>query len=136
MYGLSIGRGSFNFTAGAWTCLQQTVTLNEPGKQNGRFTLFVNGQLAINRTDVFYRDAPRNAPGSISKRSVVAQSGVSSTTDEDPAGEFRGLAAATSTARQHLSTNALVPPLVSEDIAMLDISDCQHAVTFIGLFFR
>jgi len=32
--------------------------LNTPGKQNGGFTLDVNGRRVIDRTDVFYRDVP------------------------------------------------------------------------------
>ncbi|KAH7890132.1 polysaccharide lyase family 14 protein [Phlebopus sp. FC_14] len=58
-YGLSIGRGAFNFTAGVWTSLRQNVVLNTPGKQDGVFTLFVNGGLVISRADVFYRDVPQ-----------------------------------------------------------------------------
>jgi hypothetical protein len=57
-YGFSVGRGSFVWTAGKWTHVKQTVTLNTPGKQDGGFVLEVNGKQAINRTDVFYRDIP------------------------------------------------------------------------------
>ncbi|CCM04522.1 uncharacterized protein FIBRA_06703 [Fibroporia radiculosa] len=57
-YGLSIGRGSFSFTPGAWTHVQQTVSLNTPGEQDGGFVLYVNGNTVINRTDVYYRDNP------------------------------------------------------------------------------
>ncbi|KAI0933458.1 hypothetical protein AcV5_005597 [Taiwanofungus camphoratus] len=57
-YGLSIGRGSFNFTPGAWTHVRQTVSLNTPGAQDGQFILEVNGKQVINRTDVFYRNIP------------------------------------------------------------------------------
>ncbi|TDL20236.1 hypothetical protein BD410DRAFT_791353 [Rickenella mellea] len=60
-YGLSIGRGSFHFAAGAWTRIRQTVTLNTPGQQDGGFKLQVNGALVMNRTDVFYRDVPTSA---------------------------------------------------------------------------
>ncbi|KAI0344991.1 hypothetical protein BDW22DRAFT_1325979 [Trametopsis cervina] len=55
-YGLSIGRGAFNFTPGAWTHVKQTVTLNTPGGQDGGFALEVDGRPVMNRTDVFYRD--------------------------------------------------------------------------------
>ncbi|PCH38571.1 polysaccharide lyase family 14 protein [Wolfiporia cocos MD-104 SS10] len=56
-YGLSVGRGSFNFTAGGWTRVRQTVSLNTPGQQDGGFVLEVDGQPVINRSDVYYRDA-------------------------------------------------------------------------------
>ncbi|KAJ3509201.1 hypothetical protein NLJ89_g5352 [Agrocybe chaxingu] len=55
-YGLSIGRGSFTWTAGAWTTIHQTVYLNTPGEQDGVFTLDVNGKTVIHRKDVFYRE--------------------------------------------------------------------------------
>lgn len=60
-YGLSIGRGSFNFTPGGWTHTRQTVTLNTPGKTDGRFQLEVDGTTVINRTDIFYRDTIRSS---------------------------------------------------------------------------
>ena len=58
-YGLSIARGSFEFSEGAWTHVSQTVVLNSPGEQDGGFVLKVNGNVAINRSDVFYRDRPQ-----------------------------------------------------------------------------
>lgn len=61
-YGLSVGRGSFNFTPGAWTRVRQTVALNTPGMQDGAFALEVNGQEVMRRADVFYRDVPSAAP--------------------------------------------------------------------------
>lgn len=58
-YGLSISRGSFEFSRGGWTHLSQTVVLNTPGVQDGCFLLEVDGKFVINRTDVLYRDKPR-----------------------------------------------------------------------------
>jgi len=57
-YGLSIARGSFSFSRGTWTHVSQTVVLNTPGVQDGGFILEVDGRVAVNRTDVFYRDKP------------------------------------------------------------------------------
>ena len=57
-YGFSIGRGSFQYAAGGWTRVRQTVVLNTPGKQDGGFSLDVNGKRVIDRSDVFYRDVP------------------------------------------------------------------------------
>jgi hypothetical protein len=57
-YGFSIARGSFSFSRGAWAHVSQTVVLNTPGVQDGGFILEVDGRVAINRTDVFYRDKP------------------------------------------------------------------------------
>jgi hypothetical protein len=58
-YGLSIGRGSFKFSRGAWTHVSQTVVLNTPGVQDGDFHLEVDGNVVIDRADVFYRDKPQ-----------------------------------------------------------------------------
>ncbi|KAJ3731652.1 hypothetical protein DFJ43DRAFT_1078400 [Lentinula guzmanii] len=57
-YGLSVGRGSFVFAPGNWTKVRQTVILNTPGRQDGCFTLDVNGERVIDRTDVYYRGIP------------------------------------------------------------------------------
>ncbi|KIM87363.1 polysaccharide lyase family 14 protein [Piloderma croceum F 1598] len=57
-FGFSIGRGSFQYAAGGWTRVRQTVVLNTPGKQDGGFSLDVNGKRVIDRSDVFYRDIP------------------------------------------------------------------------------
>ncbi|KAG8905868.1 hypothetical protein FRB99_008079 [Tulasnella sp. 403] len=62
-YGLSIdfeyhqGRGSFKFARGEWTNVRQTVYLNTPGKQDGIFTLDVNGIRAMFVKGVYYRQA-------------------------------------------------------------------------------
>lgn len=57
-YGLSIARGSFSFSRGAWAHVSQTVVLNTPGVQDGVLILEVDGRVVIDRTDVFYRDKP------------------------------------------------------------------------------
>ena len=49
-----MGRGSFTWAAGGWTSVTQTT----PGQQDGQFTLDVNGERVIERSDVFYRDVP------------------------------------------------------------------------------
>ena len=76
-YGLSIGRGSFNFTAGNWTQVRQTVVLNTPGEQNGGFKLEVNGQPIMDVNDVFYRDVPP-LPSTTTSSSIVYASPTSS----------------------------------------------------------
>lgn len=68
-YGLSIGRGSFNFNAGSWTHLKQTVTLNRPGKPDGYFALDVDGKRVIERSDIYYRGMP--APTKTVKKPVI-----------------------------------------------------------------
>jgi len=61
-YGLSLARGSFFFTPGAWTHVSQTVVLNTPGQQDGGLYLEVNGIPVINQNDVFYRGIPAPVP--------------------------------------------------------------------------
>lgn len=65
-FGLSVGRGAFRFLAGGWTRVRQTVVLNTPGKQDGGFTLDVNGERMIDRNDIFYRsDEPESILGGL-----------------------------------------------------------------------
>ncbi|KLO15741.1 hypothetical protein SCHPADRAFT_248092 [Schizopora paradoxa] len=87
-YGLSIGRGSFNFSTDTWTTLRQTVTLNTPGQQDGGFLLEVDGRLAIHRSDVFYRAKPSPTRTSMSQTSD--SSSTASTTESGLLGPLLG----------------------------------------------
>ena len=49
------GRGSFRFKAGSWNRVRQTITLNTPGKQDGKFELFINGNKVASHSNVVYR---------------------------------------------------------------------------------
>ncbi|EJU05879.1 NADP-binding protein [Dacryopinax primogenitus] len=55
--GQSIGRGSFNFTRGAWTHVLQRVTLNTPGEWDGEFELWANGKRVIKLDGMYWRKA-------------------------------------------------------------------------------
>jgi hypothetical protein len=57
-YGLSIGRGSFKFETGKWNHLVQKVTLNTPGKTDGKVLIIVNGIEAINFQEIHWRTSP------------------------------------------------------------------------------
>lgn len=48
VYGASVGRGSFNWTAGGRTTMSQRVRLNDVGQSNGELELFVGGQSVVN----------------------------------------------------------------------------------------
>jgi len=48
VYGASIGRGSFKFTAGERVTVSERVRLNDVGQSNGQLQLFFNGQSVIN----------------------------------------------------------------------------------------
>jgi len=54
-YGTSIGRGAWRFAPGRWYHIEQEVVLNEPGQENGRIRLWVDGAQVINRDDVMFR---------------------------------------------------------------------------------
>jgi hypothetical protein len=54
--GLSLGRGSFTFPRGRWTAIRQQVWLNTPGRHDGGFRIWVNGEDVISANDVWYRD--------------------------------------------------------------------------------
>lgn len=54
-HGTSLGRGSWTFDPGQWTCVEQAVTLNTPGQPNGSVTVWVNGQQVFQQTGMSYR---------------------------------------------------------------------------------
>ncbi|MEB3882522.1 polysaccharide lyase [Lyngbya sp. CCY1209] len=54
-YGTSIDRGAWRFVPGRWYHIEQEVVLNEPGQENGRIRLWVDGAQVINRDDVMFR---------------------------------------------------------------------------------
>ncbi|GAA5877398.1 hypothetical protein JCM16303_003316 [Sporobolomyces ruberrimus] len=57
VYGMSIGRGSWTFKTGEWTDLRQDIWLNTPGKANGGFNIWVNGQIVLHSDSVYYRNS-------------------------------------------------------------------------------
>jgi len=129
--------------------LRQDVVLNTPGKQDGAFTLFVDGKQAISRTDIFYRDAPKKKKKPKSKTTSKSSK---SPTPEQTQGDLMGgiLAAVTITAQETVASESSVirtaregpslqSVLVADSVTLLnnstgDSSD-QQAVGFVGLFF-
>ncbi|GAA5954385.1 hypothetical protein JCM3765_004444 [Sporobolomyces pararoseus] len=57
VYGMSIGRGSWTFKTGEWTDLRQDIWLNTPGKANGGFNIWVNGEIVLHSDSVYYRNS-------------------------------------------------------------------------------
>ncbi|GAA5904012.1 uncharacterized protein JCM6883_002054 [Sporobolomyces salmoneus] len=57
VYGMSIGRGSWTFKTGEWTDLKQDIWLNTPGKADGGFNIWVNGELVLHSDSVYYRNS-------------------------------------------------------------------------------
>ncbi|GAA5946534.1 hypothetical protein JCM3765_000284 [Sporobolomyces pararoseus] len=55
VYGISLSRGSFDFSAGGWTTITQLVSLNTPGYANGLLYLWANGSLALAHTGIVWR---------------------------------------------------------------------------------
>ncbi|KAI0317489.1 hypothetical protein OF83DRAFT_1058634 [Amylostereum chailletii] len=72
IYGASVGRGAFSFTAGEWTELAIRVLLNDEGQANGEIELFVNGdsKISVDGLIIAYSDTdtPTRAQG------IMAQS--------------------------------------------------------------
>ncbi|KAI8591898.1 hypothetical protein BDZ88DRAFT_410048 [Geranomyces variabilis] len=54
-YGNSIGRGSFTWATGKWQSVLQRITLNTPGKNDGRVQVFYNGQSVVDFDQVSWR---------------------------------------------------------------------------------
>lgn len=53
--GTSIGRGEWKFTPGVWYRLEQEVTLNQPGKANGRVRVWLNEQPVLDESGLTFR---------------------------------------------------------------------------------
>jgi hypothetical protein len=54
-HGTSIGRGNWRFRPGVWHHLEQEVTLNQPGKANGRVKVWVDSQLVLDQDRLTFR---------------------------------------------------------------------------------
>jgi hypothetical protein len=48
VYGASVGRGAFDFKAGAWNDVAMRVLINDDGEENGEIEVYVNGESKIN----------------------------------------------------------------------------------------
>jgi len=56
-YGFSVGRGSFNFTAGEWFTITERILLNDPDSYNGQVRIWINGQSVIELEGVSMRNS-------------------------------------------------------------------------------
>lgn len=54
-HGTSLGRGSWSFTAGQWTAIEQQIHLNTPGHNDGSLTVWINGQQVFSQGHLIYR---------------------------------------------------------------------------------
>ncbi|MGB7439660.1 MAG: polysaccharide lyase [Coleofasciculaceae cyanobacterium] len=54
-YGTSIGRGNWQFQPGVWHHLEQEVILNEPGQENGRVRVWVDGTEVLEEDGLTFR---------------------------------------------------------------------------------
>ncbi len=57
-YGTSLGRGAWNFEPGVWYRLEQEVTLNRPGKKDGRVRVWINGNQVFEQAGLIFRSTP------------------------------------------------------------------------------
>ena len=57
-YGLSVGRGSWQFQPGKWHTIQQEVVLNDPREANGQLRVWVDGRHVIDKGKLVYRTEP------------------------------------------------------------------------------
>lgn len=52
----SLGRDRFQFKRGSWVQIEQEVVLNTPGKPDGKYRLWVDGTLRLERDNLQWRD--------------------------------------------------------------------------------
>lgn len=56
VYGTSIGKGGWQFTAGRWHILEQQVVLNTPGERDGRVRVWFDERLVVDEQGLRFRD--------------------------------------------------------------------------------
>ncbi|WP_254012077.1 polysaccharide lyase [Limnofasciculus baicalensis] len=54
-YGTSIGRGNWRFQPGVWYKIEQEVTLNQPGKADGRVRVWLDNRLVLEQGGLTFR---------------------------------------------------------------------------------
>ncbi len=54
-YGMQLGCGNWTWQPGKWTKVQETVSLNTPGRSNGYITVYINGVPALDATGLRFR---------------------------------------------------------------------------------
>ncbi|KAG9102849.1 hypothetical protein FRC06_000963 [Ceratobasidium sp. 370] len=116
-YGLSIGRGSFKFTPGQWTHVSQTVVLNTPGRQDGYFTLDVNGKRVLNLQGLYYRQMAANEEEDEHEEQI--QSTPTPRVGLDSTSANGGNASGQDTGTPNPSPNVERPPAFGEDEGLL-----------------
>lgn len=57
-YGTSIGRGNWRFRTGVWHRIEQEVTLNTPGRANGRIRVWFNSRQVLDQGGLTFRTVP------------------------------------------------------------------------------
>jgi hypothetical protein len=54
-HGTSLGRGDWHWPTGSWTCVEQEVSLNQPGRSDGSVNVWLNGKQVLAQRDLTFR---------------------------------------------------------------------------------
>ncbi|MFB2893577.1 polysaccharide lyase [Aerosakkonemataceae cyanobacterium BLCC-F50] len=54
-HGTSLGRGNWQFKPGNWHFIEQEVILNQPGKNNGRIKVWLDGKQVLEQDELTFR---------------------------------------------------------------------------------
>ncbi|MCW2873697.1 polysaccharide lyase [Actinacidiphila oryziradicis] len=60
-HGTSLGRGEWLWPTGRWTCVEQAVHLNTPGRADGSVTVFLDGARVLRSAGLEFRSTGRLA---------------------------------------------------------------------------
>jgi hypothetical protein len=55
LHGTSLGRGDWTWPTGRWTCVEQAVKLNTPGRSDGSVTVWLDGTQVYSKTGLVFR---------------------------------------------------------------------------------
>jgi len=58
-YGTSIGRGDWQFRQGTWHHIEQELTLNQPGQEDGRIQVWFDGTKVLDQDSLVFRTVDR-----------------------------------------------------------------------------
>lgn len=58
-HGTSLGRGDWHWPVGRWTCVEQAVRLNAPGRSNGTVSVLLNGRHVMSHGGLEFRTTRR-----------------------------------------------------------------------------
>lgn len=88
--GTSLGRGSWRFRPGEWQLIEQEVSLNEPGRPDGRIRVWLDGREVLDESNLVFRTVDTLKIEGLFFSTFFGGSDLSWATPKETAVEFAG----------------------------------------------